>query len=375
MVAFRRGRNEYRSLRMQRSRWSAVRSLAVGAALLGSVACTSRPPTPADVAATASPVAGGVTTTTTTVTEVAVEESARWGRRADLLEANSEMSVAGLDGLIYVIGGYPSSRISTTTVQVYDPATDRWQRGEPLPVALNHTMAASVGGVLYVIGGQTTAGGDGPFVNTVYAYDPRRGTWQERAPMPSARAGGGAAVVGGRIYVAGGRPPRGGDFAVYDPATDRWEVLAGLPTQRNHLGMVSLGTKVLVVGGRTGAGFESPTLDVAEVYDVPSGAWSTVAPLPRPRGGINAVVAHDLVHVFGGEGNPRAANGVFPDHDVYDPARDIWTHLPDMPVPVHGVTGAAFVGGFIHLPGGGTSSGGSSGSPVHQVYRPATRYP
>ena len=35
------------------------------------------------------------------------------------------MSVAELDGLIDVIGGYPSSRITTATVQVYDPATDR----------------------------------------------------------------------------------------------------------------------------------------------------------------------------------------------------------------------------------------------------------
>lgn len=285
------------------------------------------------------------------------------------------MSVAELDGLIYVIGGYPSSRITTTTVQVYDPATDRWRRGDPLPVALNHTMAASVNGVLYVIGGQTAAGGDGPFVDTVYAYDPDRGRWEQRAAMPSARAGGGATAVGGRIYVAGGRPPRGSDFAVYDPSTDRWEVLAGLPTQRNHLAMVGLDGRVYVIGGRTGAGFESPTLDVTEVFDPSRGTWSVVAPLPRPRGGINAVVAHGLVHVFGGEGNASVANGVFADHDVYDPVRNAWTHLADMPVPVHGVTGAVFVGGLIHLPGGGTSSGGASGSTVHQVYRPAPSQP
>ena len=55
----------------------------------------------------------------------AVEARPQWGRRAELLEANSEMSVAELDGLIDVIGGYPSSRITTATVQVYDPATDR----------------------------------------------------------------------------------------------------------------------------------------------------------------------------------------------------------------------------------------------------------
>lgn len=310
-----------------------------------------------------------------TPTTPPVADASRWARRADLLQANSEMSVAELDGLVYVIGGYPSTRISSVLVQVYDPAADSWRAGPPIPVALNHTMSVAVNGVLYVIGGQTEAGGDGPFVNTVYALDPRRGSWVTRAAMPTARAGGGAAVVNGRIYVAGGRPPRGNDFAVYDPVADRWQELPPLPTQRNHVGTVSLGGSVYVVGGRVGAGFDTPTLDKVEAFDVAAGRWNTLAPLPKPRGGVNAIVAHGLLHVFGGEGNPQAANGVFPDHDVFDPARNAWVHLPDMPTPVHGVTGAAFVNGVIHLPGGGITSGGSSGSTIHQVYRPATSYP
>jgi len=44
-----------------------------------------------------------------------------------------------------------------------------------------------------------------------------------------------------------------------------------------------------------------------------------------------------------------------------------------LPTPVHGVTGAAFVGGLIDIPGGGTRSGGSSGSVIHQVYHPEVR--
>jgi hypothetical protein len=64
---------------------------------------------------------------------------------------------------------------------------------------------------------------------------------------------------------------------------------------------------------------------------------------------------------------------VFPDHDVYDPGTDSWTRLPPLPVPVHGVTGSVFLDGLIYIPGGGTSSGGSSGSTVFQVYHPTTR--
>ena len=92
--------------------------------------------------------------------------------------------------------------------------------------------------------------------------------------------------------------------------------------------------------------------------------------LPRPRGGLNAVEALGCLHVFGGEGNNEAESGVYPDHDVYNPMTDTWTSLGAMPVPVHGVTGLAFRNGLIYLPGGGTSDGGSSGSTIHQVYRP-----
>src|SRR5688572_26860572 len=50
----------------------------------------------------------------------------RWSTRSNLLEANSEMSVAELDGKIYVLGGYPASRVTVRTVQVYDSAQNRW---------------------------------------------------------------------------------------------------------------------------------------------------------------------------------------------------------------------------------------------------------
>src|SRR5262245_40620149 len=50
----------------------------------------------------------------------------RWSTRAQLIDANSEMAVAELDGKIYVLGGYPASRVTVRTVQVYDTATDRW---------------------------------------------------------------------------------------------------------------------------------------------------------------------------------------------------------------------------------------------------------
>ncbi len=294
-----------------------------------------------------------------------------WVRRPDLLEPISEMAVAELDGKVYVIGGYPSTRVSVRTVQVYDPIAGTWKLTTPLPVALNHTMSIAANGKIYVIGGQPDAGGNGPFVDTVYEYDPATAAWRARAPMPTVRGGGAAAVIDGKIYVAGGRPPRGSDFAVYDPVANRWNVLPDLPVQRNHIGAAAIGGKVYVVGGRFEAGFQSEKTDRMDVYDPVANRWAASTPLPRPRGGVNAIAALGCLHVLGGEGNDDVPTGVFPDHDVFHPGTGKWTSLGSMPIPVHGVTGAAFLNGLIHLPGGGTTIGGSSGTVFHQAYRPA----
>jgi N-acetylneuraminic acid mutarotase len=288
----------------------------------------------------------------------------RWSTRASLLESNSEMAVAQLGTKIYVFGGYPSSRVTVTTVQVYDSATDTWQFTTPLPIPLNHSMAAAANGKIYVIGGQTNADSSGSFVNSVFEFDPSTTNWLPKAAMPTARSAGAIAVIGNLLYVAGGRPPRGQDFAVYNVASNQWTTLTNMPTGRNHLAAAAINGKIYVAGGRLEAGFTSPMTDVLEMYDPDLGIWVSKATLRRPRGGVNGIAVSGLFYVFGGEG----PNGVFPDHDVYVAAQDRWYHLEPIPVPVHGVTGAAFLNGWIHLPGGGIVQGGSSGSTIHQVF-------
>src|SRR5687767_12067732 len=156
-----------------------------------------------------------------------------WGLRANLLENNSEFALAEANGKLYVLGGYPPQQgpnRTKTTVQIYDIASDTWQLGPPLPQPNNHGMAASVNGKIYLLGGQTTDDQNGATaVNTVYEFDPARGTWVEKAPMPTARSGGSAVALNGKIYVAGGRVPRGNDFAAYDAVANQWEVLPELP--------------------------------------------------------------------------------------------------------------------------------------------------
>jgi N-acetylneuraminic acid mutarotase len=296
-----------------------------------------------------------------------------WTVRAELPDSFSEIAVAEVDGKIYVIGGYPQTRRYVDTVQVYDSAANSWSRTTPVPQPLHHTMAAGLGGKLYVIGGEVSDTGfanQGYFLDTVYEYDPATAGWAQKAAMPTARSAGTVGVIDGKIYVAGGRPPRGHDFAVYDPSADAWTVLPDLPTQRNHLASGVLGGKLYVTGGRFGGGVGSEMTDQVEVYDPATNTWSTAAPMLRPRAGHNGIVVHGCFYAFGGEGNDEHPLGLFPDNDIYHPVTDTWQRLEPIPVAVHGVTGAASLNGWIHLPGGGISRGGNSGATIHQVFRP-----
>jgi N-acetylneuraminic acid mutarotase len=296
---------------------------------------------------------------------VAVEPGA-WGLRPSLLEPNSELALTESNGKLYLIGGYPASRQTVRTVQVYDIASGKWTLGPQIPQPNNHGMAAAVNGKVYLIGGQLTADQEG-YVDTVYELDPATGAWVEKARMPTSRSGGVAVAHDGKIYVAGGRVPRGSDFAVYDPAADRWEVLPDLPTQRNHITGVAINGRIHIVGGRLGNGLSPLKTTAHEVFDPQTRTWTTAAPMLSGRSGINGVMARGCFHVWGGE----APTGMTPQHEYYDPRTDKWSSLSDMPIPIHGVVGSAFVDGLIWVSGGGTQIGGSFGSVYNQVYRPA----
>jgi N-acetylneuraminic acid mutarotase len=255
----------------------------------------------------------------------------------------------------------------------------------PLPLPLHHPVAVGVAGRVISFGGQLaddsgSAGDDA--TDRTPAFDPENpdAGWVDLEPMPTARGGGAAAVIGSKVYVVGGRPPAGNAFEVYDVEQDSWLPLPDLPQalpDRNHLAASAIDGKVYVAGGRyMGGSFSSPLTDSLDIFDPAAGEWSQGAPMLRPRGGVNGIAVFGCFYVWGGEGaDTGLLRDVFPNLDLYSPGEDTWTALADLPTPIHGVTGAANVGGLIFMPGGGTMQGGNSGSTVFQVYRPEFRCP
>ena len=314
-------------------------------------------------AATAATPTDTATTVTPTPSPMATGHTPVWTARRPLSAPRQELGVAELLGRVYTVGGFDDAGQPTSRVEYYDPVGDEWFAAASLPQALHHVPVAAVDGRLYALGG--LRGGAFTAVDLVFEYDPARNAWDARAPLLSPRGAAAAAVIDGRIYLAGGlrNLVSIGDFAVLDPATNAWTPLPAMPTARDHLAAAAIDGRFYAVGGRAGQLF-----DALEVYDPATREWTTMAPMPTARGGLAAAAFGGRLFTFGGEGNSAAPQGIFPQVEVYDPGRDRWDSLPDLPTPRHGM-GAAVVGDQIYVPGGATVAGFQA-SDANEALRP-----
>lgn len=286
-----------------------------------------------------------------------------WQSFAQIPAPREAVALGQVGGKLYLGGGGCQGATCQGTHRRYDPATDSWQALTPIPENLTHLQSAVLGTSIYYLGGLTEP--NGTEITTVYVYDTVTNTFSTATPMPAARARAAAGVVahGGSVYVVGGM--RGGHGATpapyldrYDPGTGTWTALADLPRPRDHFQAVVAGGKIYAVGGRNDSGGLGATVAQVDVYDIASGAWSTLpTQLPNPRGGSGSVLVGNEIIVVGGE--TPATN--IAATDALDLTTGTWRSLAPMPVPVHG-TQAAVLCGRVHVVGG-------SDAPMHRPTR------
>lgn len=299
----------------------------------------------------------------------------RWETRPSLPLPRSEMAWAtSFADRLYVVGGYGDGRVDRTYNQVFDAATNRWLTGAPLPRGANHVSVASQAGRVYALGGflqQNTA----PDLNA-YAYDIASNRWDSIAPLPRPRGAGAAVALDGLIHLIGGASEPASERAsvgwheVYDPKTDTWDTLKALPGARDHVGCAAYGGAIHVIGGRFNT-FEYNT-DLHHVYLPARDTWELRAPLPTARSGHGLVVYRDRLFAMGGEAGvvrdrKLTQAKVFGQMESYDPTIDSWQSHAPMPTPRHAV-GAAAIGDWIHVAGGGAVTGGAVQSAVHEAF-------
>ena len=299
----------------------------------------------------------------------------RWEAKAALPLPRSEMAWAtAAEGRMHIVGGYGEGQVNRAYHHIYDPRADRWLGGAPLPRGANHVAVCAAGGRVYAFGGFVEQNRRSD--THAYAYEIASDRWVEIAPLPRPRGAAAAVVVEGRVHLIGGASEPAAERAsvgwheVYDPKEDRWSARKAMPGARDHVGCIADAGRIHVIGGRFNT-FEYNTA-LHHAYLPAQDTWELRAPLPTERSGHGLVVHRGRYWAMGGEGGslaggvPRQAK-VFGQMESYDPASDSWQRHAPMTTPRHAV-GAAAIGDWIYVAGGGAVLGGSVQSAVHEAF-------
>jgi hypothetical protein len=285
------------------------------------------------------------------------------------------------DGRVLVAGG--AFQPMYHSAEIYDPATGGWTRTADSSAPHSNAPAIVLGdGRVLLVGGNIYLfphdGGE--------IYDPIADRWTETSAMPSALLGVSQSVVAlrdGRILVVGGRDVSAA--AIYNPGNDTWTPVTPPRALRNDAGMVTLADgRVLVAGGW--ANVDGPSLGAtarrtAEVFDPATGAWTPTGDLLHPRwDGADLVLLASGEPVYVGGGWATIVNFnlgtsyVEPTAEAYDVATGTWRELAPMPFGrSHQIT-APLADGTL-LVAGGVGLGGVTVAPQAQRMVPAAPAP
>lgn len=278
-----------------------------------------------------------------------------WRAATSLPTPRQEVAAAVLRGAIHVIGGLDGRGRGIRETLRYEPNAATWTRVADYPFAADHALAVTVGERIYVMGGSDGFNPNNP-ERRVFAYDPDLDRWNPRADMPAARWAPSGAAIGNTIYVGGGLGQQPSSIMAYDTTQNSWQILAGVAlTPRDHLGAAEVGGRVYFIGGRQGA----TNVPLVEVLDPAAPRVSTVSPMPTARGGIAATALDGRIYVPGGEdltGGLGLPGGVYPQLELYEPTRDVWTTGPTMRTPRHGHA-MVTLGSLVYAIGGGDRAG------------------
>ena len=172
---------------------------------------------------------------------------------ANMLTGRAEFaSATGVDGRIYVFGGYDDNYEFVLQTEVYDPGSNSWTSLADMPSGrVDFAAATGSDGRIYVLGGYDS---NYNIDSTVDVYDPATNAWTTVASMPSPRVYLGAtAGPGGQIYAVGGYDPSAGYVGTvdaFDPATNIWISLPSMSLGRAYLAAATgADGRVLALGG------------------------------------------------------------------------------------------------------------------------------
>jgi N-acetylneuraminic acid mutarotase len=244
-----------------------------------------------------------------------------------------------------------------------------WVQQTPMPTARKNLAACAIDQHIYVLGGVLDESDPGLATNE--RYDTATDTWSVSTPMPTARASLTAATVDGVCYAIGGRTANGGEVLrtveSFDPATGQWTTRADMPTARFLPASAVMDGKIYVAGGATPGGASGIRVTgVFQVYDPATDSWTMLPNVPTERSGAAAGAVGGKVYVMGGTERPGAHD--FALVEVYGIESNTWAVGDAMPVARNWLT-SAVAGEKIYAIGGSRIEDASN---LVNFYDPAT---
>jgi RNA polymerase sigma factor (sigma-70 family) len=204
-----------------------------------------------------------------------------------------------------------------------------------------------------------------PIANGTYAAPertlaaPSLGTWSQLPDMPESRCCGAAITVGEGVYLIAGEHPFDmfTDVRMFDSRTGVWTEKAPIPGPRGYMDAVALHGKIYVIGGNAGRTFAEPF--IAE-YDPTADSWRERKTAIEP-GYYGAAATNGRIYLIPemGKGRPTLE---------YDPITGIVRKRAPMPTE-RGMFATVASVGRIYVVGGMSAAGGGD-----LLERPAVFY-
>jgi N-acetylneuraminic acid mutarotase len=273
-----------------------------------------------------------------------------WDRVADAPAARFEAMSHTFDGKLYVFGGFVNEKFQVSReYSVYDADTNTWKTLGTLPGGMAETHATPVddGKYIYFVGG--FAGDLGNYdgatqraSNRVYRFNPATNKWTLLTLTPKPQGAGGTAIIDRQLHFFGGNPDDrvtniGNHYVLnLDKPDAGWTTAAAMPDSKDHFSTVVLNGKIYTVGGEYGHDVDFNTQDSVYVYDPKRDSWKRLANLPIASGHAEgSSFAYDGRIIFAG-GQTKTDNAATDRVFAYDPAKDRWSELSNLPFFLQG---------------------------------------
>lgn len=140
-----------------------------------------------------------------------------WVAKADMPTPRCAAGTAVVNNRIYVVGGLLNGACCsayTTTNEEYDPSTDTWRSRAPMTVSSYNLKAEGLNGQLYVVGGFNWST---LHQHLLRVYNPAMNIWQDEAPMAQGREAPAVGLLDGKLFVLGGNGADLTSVEIYTP--------------------------------------------------------------------------------------------------------------------------------------------------------------